>query len=435
VAWFTVGLTLVSGVLFGLIPAVQATRGDLALGLRTDSAASIGGSRLRRALVAGQVALSVILLAAAGLLWRSLTNLRAGEVFAQPNRLLLFTLKPQVELYDAGHMRSLTAEITRRMSQLPGVESATLAENGPLGSRMYRSAVQTADGRSIEADIDLVSPGYFATIGTPLVSGRDFSSIDRAGAHPVVIVNDVLAHRLFNKENPLGRTIQPPAGSAGYFDVAGSLEIVGVVRSTRYYDLHLPPPPAIFLDMQQGTAYMPTLHVRLAAGVSAPDVIAEIHREFENIDRNFPVFNIKTLADRADDSLARERLVGQLAGAFGVLALLLVMVGLYGLMAYTVARRIREIGIRMALGAENRGVLWLMVRHGRALAAAGVAVGIVGASGLTRFLSSLLYEVQPVDPLTFAAVLLIPPAVALIASYLPARRATKVDPMVTLRHE
>ncbi len=438
VAWFTAGLTLLTGILFGLIPALQATRGELALALKSDSAAAAGdggGWGIRRALVAGQVALSVVLLMAAGLLWRSLTNLRAGEFFRQPDRVLLFTLKPQVELYNPEHMRSLTAEIARRMAQLPGVESAALAENGPLGSRMSEADVQTPAGQTTEAAIDLVSPGYLGTLGIPLVSGRDFSAIDRAGAHPVVIVNDVLAHRLFNNENPLGRTILPPANSGGYFDIAGPLEIVGVVPSARYYDLHLSPPPAIFLDMQQGTPYMPTLHVRLASGANAVDVTAEVRREFESIDRNFPVFNIKTLADRVNDSLARERLVGQLAGTFGILALLLVVVGLYGVMSYTVAQRTREIGIRMALGAVKSEVLWLIVRQGMTLAAAGVAVGIVCASGLTRFLSSLLYGVRPADPLTFAVVLLIPLVVALIASYVPALRAARVDPMSALRHE
>jgi predicted permease len=438
VAWFTMGLTLLTGVLFGLMPALQATRGELSLALKTDSAASVGdgaASTLRRALVAGQVALSVVLLMAAGLLWRSVSNLRAGDLFPQPNRVLLFTLKPQVELYTAEHIRSLTADIVQRASQLAGVKSAALAENGPLGSRWDEGSIETIDGRSVRAAIDLVSPGYFTALDTAFIAGRDFSPTDRLGSPPVVIVNEELARRLFKNENPLGKIISPPANFDGYFDVRGPLQIVGVVPSVRYYDLHEAPPPAIYLDMQQGTAYMPTLHVRLETGANAADVIGEVQREFGNVDKNFPVFNIRTLADRVNDSLARERLVSQLAGGFGCLALVLVVTGLYGMMAYTVTRRTREIGIRMALGADRANVLGMVLRQGLSTTALGVGTGLLAAWVLGRFLASMLYGVRETDPVTLMAVAILLGGVALLASYVPARRATRVDPMIALRYE
>jgi predicted permease len=439
VAWFTLVVTLVAGLIFGLIPALQATRCRLAESLKSDSAASIGqtgGISVRKILVSGQVALSLLLAMAAALMWQSLRNLRAGDFFPQPDRVLLFTLKPQVELYSSAHMRRLTAEIVRQMAELPGIESAALAEDGPLGDLSRRQGtVKTTVGHTIEAGMDAVSPGFFETTGVPLLRGRDFSSVDRNGVRPVAIVNQLLARRLFKNENPLGKLLLPPPNSGWMDGVTGPLKIIGVVQSTRYSDLHSPPPPAMYVDIQQGTAYMPTLHVRLAAGANAADVTTEVRREFTNIDRNFPVFEIKTLADRVNDSLARERLVGQLAGAFGILALALVVVGLYGVVAYTVAQRTREIGLRMALGAQKGDVLRLVLGQGMSLAVGGVGIGLVGGLALTRFLSSLLYGVKPTDPLTFALVLLGLLAVAVVACYIPAWRATKVDPMVALRHE
>ena len=332
-------------------------------------------------------------------------------------------------------MRSLTSEIVRRISELPGVESAALAENGPLGSRSEESVIETNDGRTIDAAIDMVSPGYFRTIGTALLAGRDFSSVDRPHSKPVVIVNDVLARRLFNNEELFAKSILPPPNPGGINGVKGPLEIVGVVRASRYYDLHLPPPPAIYVDMQQGTAYMPTLHVRLATRANAADVATEVRREFTNIDKNFPVFDVKTLADRMKDSLARERLVGELAGAFGTLAAVLVLVGVHGVVAYAVAQRTKEIGIRMALGAQKKDVLKLVAADGFKLALAGVGIGVVAGLVLMRFLSSLLYGVKATDPLTVVAVSVTLGAIVSLASYIPARWAMKVDPITALRYE
>lgn len=439
VTWFTMCLVLLTIVLLGLIPALQATRLDLTASLKSDTAASIGagrGIRIRKALVSSQVALSLLLLIVAGLLWKTLANLRTGDLFPEPNRVMLLTIKPQVELYSAARVRTLTRQIPGRLAGLPGVKSVGLAENGPLGTRSSRATVGNTQGQMINVAMDLVTPGYLGTIGLPFLMGQDFSRGDHDKSLPEVIINEALRRQLFGNEDPVGKTlITPPNSSIQAFDIQGPMTIVGVVKSCRYYDLHQIPPPAIYLNMEQGTAYMPTLHVRLAGGANPPDVVEEVRRELNSLDNGFPVFNIKTLADRVNDSLARERLMGQLASAFGLMAVTLVALGLYGLMAFMVARRTREIGIRMALGANKIDVLRLILGQGLWLTLIGAAVGSVGAIVLTRFLSSLLYGVAPNDPITFILVSLLLIAVALCASYIPARRAANVDPMVALHYQ
>src|SRR5438105_9925848 len=228
--WFTAGLTVLAGVVIGLVPALQSTGNDLTLGLKSDSAASIGDARgaiFRQALTIGQVALSLLLLTIAGLFERSLANLRAADPFPQPDRVLLFRMKPQKELYDDQRIRILTAEVVRRMSTLPGVELAALAEEGPYGSRgAMRSAVHASDGRTVDADMDIVSPGLFATLGIPLLNGRDFSIRDDEGSKPVVVVDELLAGRLFGSDDPIGKMVEAPLHGN---DVA--FEIIGVVRA------------------------------------------------------------------------------------------------------------------------------------------------------------------------------------------------------------
>ena len=431
--WFTAGLTVLAGLAFGLLPALRATGDDPTLSLKSDSAASIGdagGAGFRKALAVSQVALSLLLLTVAGLFERSLGNLRAADPFPHPDRVLLFRMKPQEELYDGTRIRILTAEVLRRMSTLPGVKSAALAEEGPYGSRgPFAAHVRTPDGRSVDADLDMVTPGFFATIGVPLLNGRDFSVLDKEGSKPVVIVNDLLAQRLFPGENPVGKMIIAPLKAQNL-----AFEIVGVVPAARYYDLHLPPSPGCFYNLQQWGPYMPTLHVRVESA-NPGTVVAEVRREFDAIDRGVPVFDVKTLQDRANDTLAQQRMVGDLAAAFGALALTLVAVGLYGLMAFSVARRSREIGIRVALGAERVQIMRLIARQGMSIVLAGVAFGLPASFLLTHLMAGMLYGIEPSDPVTFLVVSLLLAGVAFVASYLPARRATKVDPMVALRYE
>jgi len=431
--WFTAGLTILAGVVIGLVPSLQSTGNNVSLGLKSDSAASIGdakGGIFRQALTIGQVALSLLLLTIAGLFERSLANLRAADPFPQPDRVLLFRMKPQKEFYDGQRIRTLTADVVRRMSTLPGVELAALAEEGPYGSRgAMRSAVHASDGRTVDADMDIVSPGLFATLGIPLFNGRDFSERDNERSKAVVVVDELLAQRLFGSSNPIGKMIEAPVQGN---DVA--FEIIGVVRSSRYYDLHQTSPPMIFYNLQQAGPYMPTLHVRVSSA-NPETVVSEVRREFGVIDRNVPIFDIRTLRDRVLGTLAQQRLVSDLAGAFGALALSLVAVGLYGLMAFSVAQRTREIGIRAALGADRKRIMTLVAWQGMRIVFIGVALGLPASFLLTRLMAGMLYDVHPDDPLSFATVTFVLSMVSLLACYIPARTATKVDPMVALRYE
>ena len=431
--WFTAGLTILAGVVIGLVPSLQSTGNNVSLGLKSDSAASIGdakGGIFRQALTIGQVALSLLLLTIAGLFERSLANLRAADPFPQPDRVLLFRMKPQKELYDDQRIRILTAEVVRRMSTLPGVKFAALAEEGPYGSRgAMRATVRASDGRTVDADMDIVSPGLFATLGIPLFNGRDFSERDNERSKAVVVVDELLAQRLFGSSNPIGKMIEAPVQGN---DVA--FEIIGVVRSSRYYDLHQTSPPMIFYNLQQAGPYMPTLHVRVSSA-NPETVVSEVRREFGVIDRNVPIFDIRTLRDRVLGTLAQQRLVSDLAGAFGALALSLVAVGLYGLMAFSVAQRTREIGIRAALGADRKRIMTLVAWQGMRIVFIGVALGLPASFLLTRLMAGMLYNVHPDDPLSFATETFVLGMVSLLACYIPARTATKVDPMVALRYE
>lgn len=431
--WFTAGLTLVAGVVIGLVPALQATRNNLPLGLKSDSAASIGDARgaiFRKALTIGQIALSLVLLTIAGLFERSLANLEGADPFPQPDRVLLFRMKPQKELYDGTRIRALTTEVARRMSELPGVKSAALAEEGPYGSRgAMHATIHAPDGRTADADMDLVTPCFFATVGIPLLHGRDFSVLDKETSKPVIVVDENLAQGLFGGDNPVGRLVKIPVQEN---DV--TFEIIGIVRASRYNDMHQSPPPFVFFNLQQEGPYMPTLHIRLASA-SPETVVPEVRREFELIDRAVPIFDVKTLRDRALDKLAQRRLVGDLAAAFGVLALALVAVGLYGLMAFSVAQRTREIGIRVALGADREQIMSLVVWQGMRIVLIGVSLGLCTAFPLARLIAGMLYNVHPSDPFSFSIVTFVLGVVTLLACYIPARRAMRVDPMVALRYD
>jgi predicted permease len=429
---FTFSISLLTGLFFGLPPALQATRGDLASTLKADSAASIGDSRgvgFRKILVAAQVAFSLVLLIAAGVFVRTLSDLRPTDYRANPKRVLLFTMKPQQELYNAERRLVLATELIRRVSALPGVESAALAENGPLGSRTSSDPVEVPGHDPVRVASDSVSPGFFDTVGIARIAGRDFGAGDNPGSPLVVIVNQALARVLFPNQNALGRILKIPAGKQdGYYT------IVGVVADTRYYDVHKPPQPFAWLSIAQISPYMPTLHVRTATSDTA-GMIAAVRHEFDVLDKGFPVFNIRTLETRIGDSLAGERMVANLSGAFGFLALALAAVGLYGVLAYSVSRRKREIGIRMALGASSGSVLWMIAREAFLLVGAGCAAGLAIAIAVSRAIPRYMVGVSSVGPAILLLCTLAMFIIAALAVSMPAMRACRVEPLATLRHE
>jgi predicted permease len=432
VLWFTAGITMLTGVLFGLVPAIQATRGQLALTLKSDSLGSHGnavGINFRNALIVGQITFSLILIVVAGLFGRTLGNLRAGDLFNRPDKVLLFTLKPQRELYSPQRIRGITANLVNRISSIQGVQSAAMAENGPLGSRTDDNKVLANGGQSYDVLLDLVDPGFFETLGISLLAGRDFFPTESETTQPVVIVNDVFAREAFKTTNPLGQEIFLHVDKQ-----VKAFQIVGVVKSIRYYDLHVSPPSAVFMNLKQYDPYMPTLHVRTSETDRA-SIVAAVRREFDAVDTGFPIFNIKTLEDRVNDSLSRERLVTYLATTFGTLALLLAIIGLYGIVGYSVTQRTREIGIRIALGASRGRVLWLVARTALSLAIAGIIAGLACGIGIARLVSDQLFGISVADPVTLAAAAGTMLVVAVLAACPPALRATRIDPLVALRHE
>jgi len=433
--FFTFALALLTSILFGLTPAIQATRGDLAATLKAGSNASIGESRrasFRQLLVVSQVALSLMLLIVTGVCLRTVAQLRQVEFQVSPESVLLFTLKPQPELYTTEQRSLLATELVRRVSEIPGAQSVALAEAGPLSSRFSGRGfpIETPGRDPTLGDLDSVSPRFFETIGVPLLAGRDFTAADRPGAPPVAIINQSLALEFFKNENPLGRSLTCTIGQ----DRRGPYEIVGVVADVHYTDLRQAPRPMAWITFQEGPPYMPTLHVRSSSRDTAA-MTAAVRREFDALDKGFPVFDIKTLELRIEHKLAQERIVAYFAAAFGVLAIFLAAVGLYGVLAYSVSRRTREIGIRMALGATRSDVLWMAFKESAWLVSAGIAIGAPMALAATRLISSTLFDIGAIDPVAtlIAASLLV--GVAAVASFIPARRASRIDPMVALRHE
>ncbi|HEY7055501.1 MAG TPA: ABC transporter permease [Vicinamibacterales bacterium] len=427
---FTLALSTLTAFAFGLLPALQATRGDLASALKADSTGAAGApheSRTRRLLVMSQVAFSIVLLIATGQFVRTLFDLNPADYQVDPSRVLLFTMKPQPEIYTPARKLVVAGELLRRISQLPGVQSAALAERGPLGSLNESRMVQGA-GRAVEAQPDWVSPGFFNTIGLTREAGRDFSADDRPGSPYVAIVNRSLGRALFDDEDPIGRTLQLRNDR-----LHRVFTIVGVVRDTHYADLHrLPEPTAWFTFQADDDLYMPTLLVR-GRTVDTASLIAAVRREFDQVDPGFPVFNIKTFEARINDALGRERMIANISAVFGSLALLLAAIGIYGVLAYSVVRRRREIGIRVALGSTAGSIIMLVAREGLLLAAAGITGGIAIALPGARVLAHYLPGMSSVDLAIVLWCVGLMFVVAAAALCVPTVRACRVDPLTALR--
>jgi predicted permease len=443
---FTALSAMLSGLLFGLAPAWQSARADLIPALKDGEASATHGGRrwnAPSALVVGQVALALVMLVGAGLLARSLRHLFAIDLGFRAENLLIAPLELPRAAYatatDAAGKRAVDerynqyfTQVVERVKALPGVESATTAWFTPLMPLISKTSVviegwQPQPGENIAIDSTGVGPGYHEALGIPLVAGRGFTERDNANAPGVVIINETLARIYYPNQNPLGKRLSLGPGRPW-------LEIIGVTRDYRLHSLTETPLPHLDLPALQRN-YGSSARLVVRTKIDPLAVFPAVRKEALALNAEVSVDAPTTLYDELKNSIAAARMASTLTGIFGLTAVLLAAIGLYGVMSQTVSRRTREIGIRLALGAGRGAVLRLMLRQGLLLTLLGVTLGLLAALSLTRLLQALLHGVSATDPLTFLAVTLSLVSVALLASYIPARRATKVDPLTALRHE
>ena len=432
---FTSLVSIGAGVAFGLAPALQASRVDIVTALKTEDAVARAGSRrsrLRAAFVTAQVTLSVVLLVCAGLFIRSLWKAHTIDPGFRVERALTVPVDLGLLRYRAEEGRAFYRELLSRVAAQPGVESASLVRFAQLGSSFAQGQV-FAEGRSAEGDegtstgFNLVGPDYFKTMGTRLVRGRDFTEADRKGSPGVAVVNETLASMLWPGEDPVGKRVSFE-GAGGPF-----LEVVGVARDGKYRSLGDRSRPYVYRPVMQSYEPRMTLVVRTAADPRA--LTGAVREQLRALDQNLPVADVRTLEEQFDLSLLPSRVAAWTLGGFGLLALALAGIGIYGVVSYSAAQRTREIGVRMALGARRSDVLRLILGEGLSVVGVGLALGLLLSFAVTRVLGGFLYGVSASDPLTFVGVPALLGSIALAAGYLPARRAAKVDPMVALRYE
>jgi predicted permease len=431
---FTLGLTLASVLLFGLAPALQTTRTNLIPALKNETLLiSSGGRRweLGRLLVVLQVALSLTLLVGAGLFVRSLQKLGAVDMGYHTDQVITMGLDPAQKGYKIQQLRSFYDQLSERLAGLPGVRTTSFARNAPISGMYSRFGIEVPGysprpGEEMAVLFNQIGPQFFATFGAPLLRGREFGAQDTPESPKVVIVNQGLERRFFGSESSLGKRIT----LENYKD----LEIIGVVADAKYRNLKEAAPLTAYIPYSQYEQLGQRILVVRATGDAAA-LVAAIRGEVRSLDPTLPVFNVKTFAEQIQESVSQERLMALLSSFFGLFALLLASLGLYGVMAYAVARRTHEIGIRLALGAQKTSLLWLVLRETLQLALIGIAFGLPAALIGSRLTENLLFELKPTDPFTITAATLLLLTIATIAGYLPARRAMRVDPLIALRHD
>ncbi|MBA3440890.1 MAG: ABC transporter permease [Pyrinomonadaceae bacterium] len=438
---WTLVVSILTGVVFGLAPALQASRPDVVPVLKGETLTVAGGRtgwrgwNLRSLLIVAQIALSLMVLVCSGLFVKSLQQTLKVDPGFQTENLLSMQLDLNLLGYTKEAGKRFSTEVTRRIESLPEVRSAAIASRLPLGDGwsstgpvIVEGQAPPAPGSGVNVDVTIVGLKFFETMQIPLLQGHDFTERDGEGAPQVVIVNETFARRFFPGENPIGKRFR-----TGVEMSLPLREIVGVVKDGKYRTLGENPLSYMILPQLQN--YRPEMTLVVSARGHVTNIAERVRGEVNRLDARIPLYNIKARNEHLDFALWGPRTAATLASVFGLLALLLAAMGIFGVMSYTVAQRTREIGIRMALGAQRRDVLRLVAQQSLTLTLIGVCLGLVAAFAATRVLAGLLYGVSATDPMTFIGVALMLALVALVACYIPARRAAKVDPMVALRYE
>jgi predicted permease len=438
---FTLGTCLATSALFGIAPAMRSARTNVAGALNANARNSGGtsaGSRglLPKVLIVAQVTLSLVLLSIAGLLIRTLENLRSQDMGLSRTNVLLVNTNPKFAGYPPERLNALYERILNRVDALPGVRSASISGAQPVRRGNWGSPVDI-DGRhtppneDISTSLNRVSAGYFETLGIPLLRGRTINAADTADAVKAVVVNKTFADRYFHNGDAIGHSF-----TIGDPEVPGVWHIVGIVRDSKHTGPADKPEPFAFLAVTQLTGndqYAYWLQVKTVG--EAAKITEEVRAALAEIDPNLPVLKTQTIGEQIDDVIDLQRFVSKLAGFFALLALTLAGIGLYGVMTYSVVRRTNELGVRMALGAPRPGLLWMVLREALVLLGIGVVLGVPLSLAASRAIKAGLFGVSPTDPVTLMAAVVIVSACMLLGSYMPARRATKIDPMVALRYE
>jgi predicted permease len=432
---FTLCLTFATGVIFGLLPALRASRPDPWTTLKdtVGAIAGAGGSLfLRKGLVAAQVALSFLLLFGAGLFVRSLQNLKTTDTGVTLDNLVTFQLAPALNGYEPQRAVDFYEQLLAKLRAAPGVKSAALASVSILSGDEWDSSMsveghQAQDGEDMQAFMNAFSPGYFETMGIPLLEGRDFNRLDAKEKATVAIVNRRFADHFFPGKSAVGKHVGFGVGPKAKLDI----EIIGVVANSLYEGPREGVRRQVFIPNWGRNAA--TFYVRTTA--ASAGAYAVVRNEVRQLDASMPVYAMKTLEGQLDETLLTDRLIALLAAGFGLLATVLASIGLYGVMAFVVARRRKELGIRLALGAERGGVIWLVMREVLLLLSIGLAVGIPAAMALGRFVSAQLYGIEARDPWIAGATMILLTAVSVAAGLIPAHRASRIDPILALRYE
>jgi predicted permease len=437
------GLALATALVCGLVPALQATTPSLAPTLKDQAGTVVGGGpvRLRKALVVAQVALSLLLLIGAGLFVRSLRNLLAQDPGFETSNLVSFTVDPSLNGYAPDRIKRLASTVIERTRTLPGVTDVSMAWVPILNGGSWNSSVTVEgyaarEGENVESYNNTVMPGYFQTMRIPLLLGRDFSERDAKWTpakegepdYRVAIANQEFVRRYFRGRDPLGRHV-------GFGNNPGTptpMEIIGVVGTAHYVGIRDEAEPQLFFPLlEDSTPRALSVYVRTS---SPPEMMfAPVRAAMRGVDPNLPVYELHTMADKVNQSLRTERLVARLSTVLSVCATFLAVIGLYGVMAYTVTRRTREVGIRMALGAQSTGVAWLFVREAAILVGFGCLLGLPALWAFGQWVRSQLFGIDPLDPVTIAVASLLLAAVALAGAMVPALRASRINPLQALR--